>query len=364
MKLTSKKAKLITAIIASVAVIGAGVGVILATQPKNDSSTNSSSTQAHTHEYTATVTKPTCTQAGYTTHKCDCGDEYVDSYVNATNHNFKNYIYDNNATCTANGTETATCGNKNCSQKNTRVKANSITTHNIEDSGWCSMCDQAIAPTKGILYDVSTDGTYAEVIGYEGTSTKVNIATTYSNLPVKAIADNAFADNTTITTVLIPDSVNSIGEAAFLRCHDLANVSIGKGVLTIGENAFYACFSLTSITIPDRVTTIGFCSFASCEKLTNIIIGNAVSFIDRYAFSNCTTLSNIILPNNVTYIGDNLFYGCSNLTSITFENTTNWISNTAYNKTIEIPSEELSNPIIAAVYLKSIYNHYPWQRMK
>ena len=121
MKLTSKKTKLITAIIASVAIIGAGVGIVLATQPKNDSSTNSSSTQTHTHEYTTTVTNPTCTQAGYTTHKCDCGDEYVDSYVNATNHNFKTYVYDNNATCLANGTETATCGNKNCSQKNTRA---------------------------------------------------------------------------------------------------------------------------------------------------------------------------------------------------------------------------------------------------
>ena len=47
-------------------------------------------TTAHTHSYSAKVTAPTCTEKGYTTHTCACGDSYKDSYVNALGHNFKN----------------------------------------------------------------------------------------------------------------------------------------------------------------------------------------------------------------------------------------------------------------------------------
>ena len=47
-------------------------------------------TTAHTHSYSAKVTAPTCTEKGYTTHPCACGDSYKDSYVNALGHNFKN----------------------------------------------------------------------------------------------------------------------------------------------------------------------------------------------------------------------------------------------------------------------------------
>ncbi len=383
MKHTSKKTKLITAIIASVAIIGAGVGIVLATQPKNgassDSSIDSSSTQAHTHEYTTTVTNPTCTQAGYTTHKCDCGDEYVDSYVNATNHNFKTYVYDNNATCLANGTETATCGNKNCSQKNTRVKANSITTHNVEDSGWCSICDQAIAPTKGILYDVSADGTYAEVIGYEGNSAKVNIATTYNNLPVKAIADSAFK-NTKIENVIIPNSIIAIDKYAFCQCDNLSNIVIPNSITSIEFSAFYSCDTLNTIAIPDSVTFIGKLAFGYCSNLTSVTLGNGIisiastSFADcnvfnvyknckylgndnnpylalmetnaqnfstyeihnetkviaDYAFNELTNLTNIIIPDSVIHIGVCAFSYCLNLTDITIGKSVTTINDFAF----------------------------------
>lgn len=44
----------------------------------------------HTHSYTSVVTKPTCTSQGYTTHTCDCGDSYIDSYTNTVNHTYEN----------------------------------------------------------------------------------------------------------------------------------------------------------------------------------------------------------------------------------------------------------------------------------
>ncbi|MBO5714002.1 MAG: hypothetical protein J6R83_01075, partial [Clostridia bacterium] len=86
----------------------------------------------HIHEYlTEEVIPPTCTDDGYTLHKCECGDEYQDTFTMATGHNFTNYVSNNNATCTTNATETATCSNDNCNEKHTRDIANSELGHSF-----------------------------------------------------------------------------------------------------------------------------------------------------------------------------------------------------------------------------------------
>ena len=70
------------------------------------------------HSYKETVTKPTCTDKGYTTHKCSvCGDSYKDSYVAATGHSYGNYKSNGDATCTKDGTKTGSCSA--CGAKNT-----------------------------------------------------------------------------------------------------------------------------------------------------------------------------------------------------------------------------------------------------
>ncbi len=56
----------------------------------NDRETQSIPVLGHTHKYTATVTDPTCENKGYTTHKCTCGDSYVDSYTDKLEHKFSN----------------------------------------------------------------------------------------------------------------------------------------------------------------------------------------------------------------------------------------------------------------------------------
>ena len=62
------------------------------------------------HDYETLVTLPTCVEQGYTTHICaNCGDSYVDSYTDALDHGFSNYVSDCNATCTEDGTKTAKC---------------------------------------------------------------------------------------------------------------------------------------------------------------------------------------------------------------------------------------------------------------
>lgn len=67
------------------------------------------SLNAHEHSYTAVVTPPTCTEAGYTTYTCSCGNSYVDDYVPAAGHKWGEYISNNDATYESDGTKTATC---------------------------------------------------------------------------------------------------------------------------------------------------------------------------------------------------------------------------------------------------------------
>ena len=112
------------------------------------------------------------------------------------------------------------------------------------------------------------------------------------SIPVKEIGSGAFEDNTTIISIIIPDSVTTIGSNAFDGCSNLATVTFGENsqLTTIGYRAFYSCSSLTSIIIPDSVTSIG-----------------------NYAFGNCDSLTSIIIPDSVTSIGSNAFDGCSNL---------------------------------------------------
>ena len=63
----------------------------------------------HTHEYATVVTSPTCTENGYTTYTCECGDSYVDDYVNATGHSFGNWTTEIAPTCTETGLEKRVC---------------------------------------------------------------------------------------------------------------------------------------------------------------------------------------------------------------------------------------------------------------
>ena len=86
-----------------------------------------SATQAHTHNYTATVTKqPTCTAEGVKTFRCSCGDSYTEA-ISAAGHIFGAYVYNNDATETADGTETAAC--TICGAKDTRTAAGTKIAH-------------------------------------------------------------------------------------------------------------------------------------------------------------------------------------------------------------------------------------------
>ncbi len=182
--------------------------------------------------------------------------------------------------------------------------------------------DQSPAsPTEGLAYRLSSDGTYYSVSGIgTATDTDVVIPSIYNNKPVKEIGEESFYEyRDKLTSIVIPDSVTSIGPAAFYGCDGLTSIVIPDSVTIIGYWAIAECHFLTSVTIGKGVISIGEGAFEESVSLTSIVIPDSVTSIGEYAFSACTSLTGIIIPDSVTSIGSCAFSGCDSLESIAVE---------------------------------------------
>ncbi len=191
---------------------------------------------------------------------------------------------------------------------------------------------------------------------------------------LSTIDSSAFSGCTSLTSITIPDSVTSIGEDAFYGCTSLTRFNgkfasednrclifdeklvafaraglteyaIPDSVTSIGSSAFKGCTSLTSVTIPDSVTTIGKYAFSGCTSLTSITIGDSVTTIGSSAFSGCNSLTSITIPDSVTTIGRGAFYGCTSLTSITIPDSVTWIVDYAFRGCTSLTSVTIGNGV-------------------
>ncbi|MFR5837001.1 MAG: leucine-rich repeat protein [Segatella copri] len=163
----------------------------------------------------------------------------------------------------------------------------------------------------------------------------------------RIICDSAFSCSDSLSEIVIPSSVTSIGDRAFSRCFSLKYISIPKSVIGLNGNPFaewygkLQCLSpnfvyeddilfnkdksriisfrnqnIKSYVIPSSVTNIDDSAFSSCRSLSEIVIPSSVTSIDDSAFSSCRSLSEIVIPSSVTSIGDWAFVGCSSLSEI------------------------------------------------
>ena len=162
-------------------------------------------------------------------------------------------------------------------------------------------------------------------------------------------------DTTTITGVIVPDSVTSIGNDAFLYCTSMTNVVLPEGITTIANYTFSNCEALTTITIPSTVTSIGDAAFSHCEQLEtmrpandttteeDVVLPNGVTTIGQRAFFWCLVMESIYIPQTVTSIGRSAFQGCMSIVEITLPNNVTRIENATFSGCYALESITIPN---------------------
>ncbi len=206
------------------------------------------------------------------------------------------------------------------------------------------------------------------------------IPTELDGKKVVRIGGEAFAKETDITSVVVPNSVKSIGNGAFYGCTNIKSMtlpfvgtsaddsepyfgkifgsekdktgysklsteqktsqgetaqgmygsntycgySIPASLTTvtitsqskIGENAFVNCDKLTSITYSSLVTSIGKYAFKNCTSLTTLPLKEGTTEVGDFAFMNCSGVKSVTIPSSLTMLNPGVFYGCKGLTSV------------------------------------------------
>ncbi len=120
-----------------------------------------------------------------------------------------------------------------------------------------------------------------------------------------------------ITTISIPEGVTSLPDEVFARSN-LKNVILPESLENIGEKAFMACCSLEKIVIPSNVKTINRSTFAYCNNLNEVTLADGLNKICGFAFENCTSIVSIKVPDSVEILETWAFKGCTNLKEINY----------------------------------------------
>ena len=234
---------------------------------------------------------------------------------------------------------------------------------------------EAIVDERGVKY--SKDGRKLLKVGELSGAYSVKEGT-------RIICDRAFLWCCSLSEIVIPSSVTSIGDSAFSGCYSLSEIVIPKSVIglngnpfanwdgkleclspnivyeddilfnkdksriisfrnqnietyvipssvtIIGDSAFSWCLSLSEIVIPSSVTSIGKGAFSDCCSLSEVVIPSSVTSIGKGAFLCCRSLSGIVIPSSVTSIGDSAFSGCYSLSEIVIPSSVTSIGDSAF----------------------------------
>ena len=185
------------------------------------------------------------------------------------------------------------------------------------------------------LYTILEDGT-VEVSAYLDDKTDVVIPATYQGKSVKSLKNWLFLNNSSITSVTLPDSVTRIGKGAFYSCVELKTVTMGNNVTEIGESAFEKCLFIENITLSNQLETIGDEAFYDCRRLKQLNLPNTLTTIGEEAFTNCRSLTELVIPKGVQNLGNEesvgfgMFENCKNLKEITIPESVGYIQDNAF----------------------------------
>ena len=334
----------------------------------------------------------TCTKVGWNTYEtCTRCDYTTYEEIPALGHKPAAAVEENriDATCTENGSYDSVVYCSVCGVELSREgEIVNALGHNFV-KGKCRVCGVE-EYTEGLRYSLLPEEN-SYLVSDIGTAvgTKIIIPKNYQEKPVVGIKESAFSGCDSITEVIIPDGVTSIGNYAFDGCVCLNTIEIPTSITSIGNYAFFGCNDLTNlcyvgiveefdaITIGEandcllnanvyydgyfnfrlleddtyeikpkdnlpsdivlpftyngkKITSIGGYAFYGNEKLHSVVIPTGITNIKSGAFYDCINLTDIIIGDSVTHIGLEAFRNCYNLTSITIPDSVTSIGKQAF----------------------------------
>ena len=212
--------------------------------------------------------------------------------------------------------------------------------------GLVSACGETPPPpTASLTYKLQSDGTYF-VKGITDATEDIVIPATYEGKAVTGIADYAFENNYKIKSVLLPSSVKSIGQKAFMNCQFLSSINLDK-VNYVKASAFSNCTSLTGTITLTELIYIKAEVFFNCGKINEIVIGDNCVQLHADAFFGCNVLSNIHLGSAD---GEWFYY------LVRTDETGDQIRSENYGGSVAGFGERLQDPVACATMLKTKHN--------
>lgn len=217
-----------------------------------------------------------------------------------------------------------------------------FTVKGIENGNTTDAAENTETKTVGALtYQLEADR--AIVTQCDKSAEEVEIPSEIAGKPVLQIAEDAFQFCENLTSVEIPDTVQTIGKNAFWNCHKLQHVTLPKNLTAVGDNCFRSCGLLAELEIPVTLQEIGLDAFCDTAWLKNqqtenplvqvnhilidattcsgtaVEVPDGVTEIGNFAFYNCGNLQKIMLPASVTKIDWGAFWQCSGLETLTVQ---------------------------------------------
>ena len=194
------------------------------------------------------------------------------------------------------------------------------TTHPLPDSKEIEMVGD-----ESFIYTVYAD--YVEIYSYVGGGTVVSVPQSFESKAVLSIGDRAFEGNTTVTKVILPDTVINIESRAFANCTSLSEITM-NGVKSLGSEAFRGS-GLRDISLPPILENLGKYALAQ-TKVESCRLPASIVFPGDYVFAGCENLKDVIFPATMTQISARMFYNCPSLTEVTLPDHIKKIGDYAY----------------------------------
>ena len=298
------------------------------------------------HDYQTSVTQPTCTESGYTTYTCSCGETYTDDPQAPTGHSpTEKTICTEASFCTVCREELESATEHTVTEWIVdRALSESVNGHR---HGSCDACGATVNEeyeySRDLAYVDNYDGTYTV---YRGSCSDpiIVIPAVHNGKTVTAVGESSFNNFAQLTKIYLPETLTEINRYAFAYCSNLCYVLLPTSLKTIGDEAFVGCTSMQAFDIPGNVTSIGNHAFAECNALTKAVIPDSVTSLGTSVFHSCHNLTEAVVGNGVTSIPNFMFCDCYKLTSITFGSNVKAIGENAFAsctslKTVVIPDQ-------------------------